>query len=102
MKAAQEPGILPQTNTAHNRSVLSSEGEHSFSLAPVLSVPLRSGVAVRRCAPAVDQGKGRKHGRWGGEGERGEDPAVLDHRSAALTLQQPAALSFLGRSFGRG
>lgn len=57
MKPVEESGILPWTNTAHNRTVLSSEGEHSFSLPQVLSVPACTGVAVQRCAPAVDQGR---------------------------------------------
>lgn len=57
MKPVEESGILPRTNTAHNRTVLSSEGEHSFSLPRVLSVPVCSSVAVQRCAPAVDQGR---------------------------------------------
>lgn len=57
MKPVEKSGILPWTNTAHNRTVLSSEGEHSFSLPQVLSVPACTGVAVQRCAPAVDQGR---------------------------------------------
>lgn len=61
----EESGILPWTNTAHNRTVLSSEGEHSFSLPRVLSVPVCTGVAVQRCAPAVDQGRDANNGAGG-------------------------------------
>lgn len=75
MKPAEESGILPWTNTAHNRTVLSSEGEHSFSLPQVLSVPVCTGVAVQRCAPAVDQGRAANKGVGGEEAVGGSSAA---------------------------
>lgn len=70
MKPVEESGILPQTNTTHNRTVLSSEGEHSFSLLQLLSVPVCTSVAVQRCAPAVDQGRDANT-KAGGDAEGG-------------------------------
>lgn len=74
VKPVEESGILPRTNKPHNRTVLSSEGEHSFSLPQVLSVPVCTGVAVQRWA-GCRSGEGCKQ-----RPDTGEVAGGWDHR----------------------